>query len=209
MKNRTTGYKLYSVVLLQFMIYYSIAIYLEVEYNAIIIKMEVLGMNFIIRQMKEEDWNSVADIYRQGIKTKSATFQTEPPEYRDWDKSHLQIGRLVAVNDQNCVVGWVALSPTSSRCVYRGVAEVSIYINENYRKNNIGYELLNRLIAETENKNIWTLQSGIFAKNEGSIALHKKCGFRVVGVREKIACDGEGIWHDTVLMERRSKVVGI
>lgn len=175
----------------------------------ILIELEVWDMDFNIRKMQEEDWNSVAAIYMQGIKTKKATFQTEPPEYSDWDKSHLQLGRLVAVNNQNCIVGWVALSPTSSRCVYRGVAEVSIYVSENYRKNNVGYELLQRLIAETEKENIWTLQSGIFAKNEGSIALHKKCGFRIVGIREKIGCDGDGIWHDTVLMERRSTVVGI
>lgn len=166
-------------------------------------------MEFIIRKMKEEDWDSVADIYMEGIKTKKATFQAEIPRYQDWDKGHLNIGRFVATNSNNRIIGWIALSPTSSRCVYKGVAEVSIYISESCRRNNVGYELINRVIEETEKENIWTLQSGIFSINEPSIKLHKKCGFRVVGVREKIGCDADGIWHDTILMERRSKIVGI
>lgn len=159
--------------------------------------------------MKEEDWNSVADIYMEGIKTKMATFQAEIPRYEDWDKGHLNIGRFVATNSNNRIIGWIALSPTSSRCVYKGVAEVSIYISESCRRNNAGYELMNRVIEETEKENIWTLQSGIFSINEPSIKLHEKCGFRVVGIREKIGCDVDGIWHDTILMERRSKIVGI
>lgn len=166
-------------------------------------------MELIIRKMKEEDWNSVADIYMEGIKTKMATFQAEIPRYEDWDKGHLNIGRFVATNSNNRIIGWIALSPTSSRCVYKGVAEVSIYISESCRRNNAGYELMNRVIEETEKENIWTLQSGIFSINEPSIKLHEKCGFRVVGIREKIGCDVDGIWHDTILMERRSKIVGI
>lgn len=166
-------------------------------------------MEFNIRTMKKEDWNSVVDIYMQGINTKQATFQTEVPEYEEWDKGHLKIGRLVAVDNQDKVVGWIALSPTSSRCVYRGVAEVSVYISESFRKNNLGYKLLDKAIEETEKEGIWTLQSGIFAINEASIALHKKCGFRIVGIREKIGRDSNGIWQDTVLMERRSKIVGV
>lgn len=166
-------------------------------------------MEFDIRIMKNEDWNSVADIYMQGIRTKKATFQTEAPEYDDWDKGHLKIGRFVAVDNQDRVIGWIALSPTSSRCVYKGVVEVSVYISSSCRKNNVGYELMNRVIEETEKEGIWTLQSGIFAINEASIALHKKCGFRIVGIREKIGCDSDGIWRDNVLMERRSKIVGL
>jgi L-amino acid N-acyltransferase YncA len=166
-------------------------------------------MEFNIRKMEKEDWNSVVDIYMQGINTKMATFQTEVPEYEEWDKEHLKIGRLVAVDNQDKVVGWIALSPTSSRCVYKGVAEVSVYINESFRKNNLGYKLLNEVIVEAEKEGIWTLQSGIFAINEASVTLHKKCGFRIVGIREKIGLDSNGIWQDTVLMERRSKIVGV
>ncbi|MGD9570006.1 MAG: N-acetyltransferase family protein [Sedimentibacter sp.] len=166
-------------------------------------------MEFKIRTMKIDDWNSVVDIYMQGISTKKATFQTEVPEYYDWDKGHLKIGRLVAVDNNDQVIGWIALSPTSSRCVYKGVVEVSVYISESCRKNNVGYELINRVIEETEKEDIWTLQSGIFSINEASIALHKKCGFRIVGIREKIGCNSDGIWQDTVLMERRSKITGM
>ncbi len=119
-------------------------------------------MEFIIRKMTEEDWDSVADIYMEGIKTKKATFQAELPRYEDWDKGHLSIGRFVATNSDNRIIGWIALSPTSSRCVYKGVAEVSIYISESCRRNNVGYELINRVIEETEKENIWTLQSEYF-----------------------------------------------
>ncbi len=164
-------------------------------------------MEFKIRAMKKDDWDSVADIYMQGIRTKNASFQTEVPDYEDWDKGHLKVGRYVAVNEQDRVIGWIALSPTSSRYVYRGVVEVSIYICESSRNNNIGCKLINKVIEEADRNDIWTLQSGIFATNKASISLHKKCGFRVVGIREKIGCDSDGIWQDTVLMERRSKVV--
>lgn len=148
-------------------------------------------MEFNIRVMKIEDLHSIIYIYMQGINTKKATFQTEVPEYKDWDKGHLKIGRYVAVDMQDRVIGWIAVSPTSSRCVYKGVVEVSVYISESCRKNNVGYELINRVIEETEKEGIWTLQSGIFAINEASIALHKKCGFKIVGIREKIGCDSE------------------
>jgi phosphinothricin acetyltransferase len=167
------------------------------------------NMEFKIRKMEKNDWNNVLDIYMQGINTKKATFQTEAPEYNDWDNGHIKIGRLVAVDTDDKVIGWIALSQTSSRYVYRGVVEVSIYISESCRKNNVGYELINRAIEESEKENIWTLQSGIFSINKASIALHKKCGFRIVGIREKIGCDSDGIWQDTVLMERRSKIAGI
>ena len=160
-------------------------------------------MNFKIRGMKIEDWNTVADIYLQGIRTKKATFQTDIPSYEDWDKSHLYECRLVAINSNDEVLGWAAISPTSSRPVYQGVVEVSIYISEVSRGKNIGTTLLNTIIQKTEELGIWTLQSGIFEINKASIALHEKCGFRVVGTREKIGCDIDGIWQNTVLMERR------
>ena len=166
-------------------------------------------MDFKIRAMRIEDWERVAEIYRQGISTGKATFQTVIPEYAEWDKGHLEAGRLVAVDHRGSVIGWVALSPTSSRCVYRGVAEVSVYVSDACRGMDVGRTLLMREIEESEKAGIWTLQSGIFAINESSIGLHKKCGFRVVGVREKIGQDFENRWQDTVLMERRSKTVGI
>jgi L-amino acid N-acyltransferase YncA len=117
--------------------------------------------------------------------------------------------RYVAVNDENMVNGWVALSPTSNRFVYRGVAEVNIYVAEASRKQNLGYMLMNKLIEETEKKDIGTLYSSIISINEASIKLHNKCGFRVVGTRERIAKDVDGIWQDTTIMERRSKIAGV
>jgi len=165
-------------------------------------------MKYTIREMKREDWDRVREIYLQGIETKKATFQTEAPEYEAWDKGHLKENRLVAVDESGNIAGWVALSPTSSRCVYRGVVEVSIYIAKEARGNHVGYSLLMKTIEETEKMDIWTLYSAIFAINEASIALHKKCGFRNVGTRERIAKDADGIWRDTVIMERRSKVAG-
>jgi len=162
-----------------------------------------------IRKMTTEDLNQVIEIYSQGIKTKIATFQTEAPDVETWDKSHLPEGRLVAVDDKNNLTGWVALTPVSSRCVYRGVAEVSVYVAEAARGKGVGSLLLDEIIKESEKMGIWTLQSGIFEINEASIALHKKSGFRLVGTREKIAQDRDGIWRNTVLMERRSNTVGV
>lgn len=166
-------------------------------------------MKIILREMQKEDWDSVAKIYDEGIKTRKATFQDTIPSYEDWDKGHMKICRIVAVNEDDIVMGWVALSPTSSRCVYRGVAEVSIYIGTDYRGNHVGEILMNTLIKESEKNEIWTLQSGIFEINESSIGLHKKCGFRMVGYREKIGCDLNGVWQNTVLMERRSSIIGV
>lgn len=163
-------------------------------------------MEITIREMDETDWKQVASIYQEGIATKKATFQTEVPKYVDWDYSHLKAGRFVAVSN-NDVVGWVALSPTSSRCVYRGVAEVSIYIAKKARGQHVGETLLNALIKKSEEMGIWTLQSGIFEINEASIQLHKKCGFRLLGIRERIAQDVDGTWQNTVIMERRSQVI--
>ncbi|MEW9095454.1 MAG: N-acetyltransferase family protein [Clostridiaceae bacterium] len=165
-------------------------------------------MEYVIEEMKSSDWEQVKNIYLEGIKTGTATFQTEAATWENWDKGHLNSCRLVA-RSSNDILGWVALSPTSSRCVYFGVAEVSIYIGEKYNGQGIGTALLKNLFKLSEENGIWTLQSVIIKENTSSILLHKKCGFREVGIREKIAKMGDGAWHDTVLMERRSKIVGI
>lgn len=165
-------------------------------------------MDVIIRSMSENDWPSVSNIYRQGIETGKATFQHEIPSFKEWNNAHIQECRLVAVLDGK-VAGWVALSKVSSRCVYAGVAEVSIYIAAEAREMGIGKLLLNQLILESEKAGFWLLQSGIMEDNEPSICLHVKCGFRKVGYRERIGRDNNGKWRSTVLMERRSAITGI
>ena len=149
----------------------------------------------------------VAEIYLQGISTNNATFQMEATSWEDWDKSHLQHSRSAAFV-ANEMAGWAALSPVSSRCVYGGVAEVSIYVGDDFRGQGIGKKLLLQLITASEENNFWTLQSGIFPENIGSIRLHESCGFRQVGYRERIG-KRNGIWRDNIIMERRSKVVGL
>lgn len=163
-------------------------------------------MNIVIREMKKEDWKSVVVIYQEGINTQIATFQTEVPEYDAWDQSHIKECRLVAECNE-AIIGWIALSPVSSRCVYKGVAEVSIYIKKEYRGNHIGEMLMQKLFTESEKEGYWTLQSGIIELNKASIALHTKSGFRMVGYRENIAKDRQGNWQNTVLMERRSQII--
>lgn len=165
-------------------------------------------MNYTIEEMKKSDWEEVAKIYFEGINTGIATFQNSIPTFEEWDNGHVVSCRLVARSEEK-VLGFAALSPTSSRAVYSGVAEVSIYIGENYRGLGIGQSLLLNLIRLSEENNFWTLQSGIIRENAASIELHKKCGFREIGIREKVAKMDNGVWHDTVLMERRSKIVGI
>ena len=164
-------------------------------------------MDYEINKMKNTDWNQVADIYLEGINTKKATFQTEVPTFEEWNSVHIESCRLVARSDDGIVLGWVALSKTSSRCVYMGVAEVSVYIGEKYRGFGIGKALLKKVIEESEEKGYWTLQSGIIRENEVSIELHKRCGFRIVGIREKIAKMDNKTWHDVVFMERRSDFI--
>ena len=157
--------------------------------------------------MTEERWPAVREIYEQGIATRNATFAAAAPEWAEWDARHLPTCRLVAIANAE-IVGWAALSSVSSRHVYRGVAEVSVYLAENARGQGIGATLLAKLIHESERNGIWTLQAGILAENAASIHLHEKVGFRVVGRRERIGCL-QGFWRDTVLMERRSKMVGV
>jgi len=171
-------------------------------------KKEWLEMNYTIENIVQEDWESIANIYLEGISTGKATFQTDVPTWEQWDSSHTRTCRLVARLDDK-ILGWSALSPTSSRCVYAGVAEVSIYIGKEFRGQGIGTSLLNRLISLSEENGFWTLQSGIIRENVESIELHKNCGFREIGVREKLGKMSNGKWHDVVLMERRSKITGI
>ncbi|HEV8248702.1 MAG TPA: GNAT family N-acetyltransferase [Gaiellaceae bacterium] len=141
-------------------------------------------------------------IFEEGIATRAATFETEAPCWEDWDGAHLSL-RLVAEEDGE-VVGWAALSPYSARECYRGVAESSVYIAERVRGRGIGRALIERLVRDSEEAGFWTLQAGVFPENEESLALHRRCGFRVVGVRERIGrLDGE--WRDVVLLERRSE----
>ncbi|MBC2582257.1 GNAT family N-acetyltransferase [Clostridium sp. DJ247] len=165
-------------------------------------------MDYKIDEMTQSDWEQVANIYLEGINTGKATFQPEVPTWENWNNSHINSCRLVA-RSGNKVFGWAALSPTSSRCVYAGVAEVSIYIGEKYSGQGIGTALITNLIKLSEESGFWTLQSGIIKENTSSIALHKKCGFREIGFREKISKMKDGTWRDVVLMEKRSQVVGV
>lgn len=157
--------------------------------------------------MLESDWTAVAKIYEEGIATGVATFETKVPSYDAWDKAHLESCRFVAVNG-NTLYGWVALSPVSSRCVYGGVAEVSVYISKESRGKGIGKLVLEHLILASENEGIWTLQSGVFPTNQASIKIHEACGFRRIGKRERIG-KLNGQWIDNILFERRSSVIGI
>jgi L-amino acid N-acyltransferase YncA len=163
-------------------------------------------MNFTIEAMQPSDWPVVEQIYLEGIADGNATFETESPGWEKWNAGHHAHSRLVAKDDGR-VVAWAALSRVSSRRVYRGVAEVSIYVAASARGKGIGKKLLAELVRQSEQNEIWTLQAGIFPENAASIALHKSFGFREVGVRERIGQLG-GRWRNTVLLERRSPIVG-
>jgi len=162
-----------------------------------------------IRTMTEVYWPQVAEIYREGIETGNATFETIVPMYDKWNATHVQECRIVAFIGEETIAGWAALSPVSSRCVYVGVAEVSVYVGEKYRRQNIGQLLLNALIETSEKKGYWMLQSSVFEENVASVAIHLKCGFRTVGFRERIGRDKYGKWHNTLLLERRSTKAGL
>jgi L-amino acid N-acyltransferase YncA len=164
-------------------------------------------IQIIIRPMTSGDWPDVSAIYLQGIATGQATFETAAPEWPAWDAAHRADCRLVA-RRAGQVVGWAALSPVSGRCVYGGVAEVSVYVAEDARGQGIGRALLLGLIDASEAAGIWTLQAGIFPENEASARLHESCGFRVVGRRERIG-QLHGVWRDTLLLERRSRRAGV
>jgi len=164
-------------------------------------------MDITFRVMTATDWTSVAEIYKQGIETGNATFQQAIPTWEDWNNGHVSSCRIVVEVD-NEVAGWAALSAVSSRPVYAGVAEVSVYVGSKYRGLQLGTKLLDKMITESESQGFWTLQAGIFPENKASIAIHKKSGFREIGYREKVA-KMNTIWRNTVLMERRSTVAGI
>jgi len=163
-------------------------------------------MELSITKMQSPDWAEVRSIYIEGIATGNATFETEAPTWAEWNDRFLAGCRLVArCGDE--IVGWAALSPASSRCVYGGVAEASVYVAAAARGRGIGRSLLQRLIRESERAGLWTLQAGIFPENVHSLELVKSCGFREVGYRERLGQMG-GRWRDVVIVERRSNIVG-
>jgi len=164
-------------------------------------------MSILLKAMLASDWVRVREIYEEGIVTANATFETEAPEYQQWDARHVSTCRLLAlVEDQ--IAGWAALTPVSARRVYAGVAEVSVYVSGAARSRGVGKALLRELIVDSERHGFWTLQAGIFPENVASIGLHQSLGFRQVGLRERLG-QLAGQWRDVVLMERRSQVVGL
>ncbi|MBN1402470.1 MAG: N-acetyltransferase [Anaerolineae bacterium] len=156
--------------------------------------------------MQQADWPAVCAIYRQGIATGQATFETTVPAWERWDAAHRRDCRLVARNASG-VLGWAALGPVSTRPVYAGVAEVSVYVAASVRGRGVGRALLQALVSASEEAGVWTLQASIFPENKASLALHLACGFRQVGYRERIGRMA-GVWRDTVLLERRSGTMG-
>lgn len=160
-----------------------------------------------IGSLRPGHWEAVRAIYAQGIATGDATFETEVPNWEPWDAEHLDVCRLVARRGEE-ILGWAALTPVSSRCAYGGVAEVSVYVGDDHRGKGIGSRLLARLVEESEDHGIWTLQAGIFPENVASVVLHRKLGFREVGKRERLG-RLDGRWRDVLLLERRSRVVGV
>src|SRR2546422_7907243 len=165
------------------------------------------SMDFVIDSMRPQDWEFVRAIYLEGIETGQATFETEAPGWEGWDAGHLPQCRLAARSGDG-VLGWAALSPVSKREVYAGVAEVSVYVGTAARGRGVGGALMRALIEASERHGVWTLQSSVFPENHASVALHLKHGFREVGRRERIARH-HGVWRDTIVLERRSRVVGV
>ncbi|WP_103069729.1 GNAT family N-acetyltransferase [Aquimarina sediminis] len=158
-----------------------------------------------ITHFTEKDWPYISAIYQEGIDTEKATFETKVPTWDTFNNSHIKLCRIKAIINE-AIVGWAALSPASKREVYKGVAEISIYITSKYRGFGIGKLLLSQLIKESENNGFWTLQAGIFSSNKASIELHKHLGFREIGYREKIARLNNN-WYDNTILERRSKKI--
>jgi L-amino acid N-acyltransferase YncA len=159
-----------------------------------------------VEAMRAEHWPDVARIYAEGMSTRNATFETEVPDWDAWDRTHLPDHRFVALEDGR-VVGWVAASRVSDRCVYGGVVENSVYVDAAAQGRGVGRRLLEALVESTERAGIWTIQTGIFPENAASVAVHERVGFRVVGRRERLARLDDA-WRDVLLLERRSPVVG-
>ncbi len=167
--------------------------------------MAIDARQITIRDLRPEHWPEVARIYGEGIATGDATFETEVPSWEGWDSSHLEAHRVVAL-DKGRVVGWAAVSRVSDRCVYGGVVENSVYVGEDARGRGVGRRLLEHLISSTEEAGVWTIQTGIFPENIGSVRLHEQVGFDVVGRRKQLG-KLRGVWRDVLLLERRSPTI--
>ena len=165
------------------------------------------GSDYRVEPMRDSDWPEVRAIYLEGIETGNATFETDAPAWEAWNSAHMREPRLIAREGSGRVLGWAALTPVSGRCVYAGVGDLSVYVANAARERGIGQALLRALIDASEQAGIWTLQAGIFPENLASLKLHRRCGFREVGRREKIG-SLKGVWRDVLLLERRSRVVG-
>jgi L-amino acid N-acyltransferase YncA len=163
-------------------------------------------MEFTLDALTPDDGEAVLAIYQEGIATGQATFETEAPQWPDWNAGHLPCCRLAA-RAAGRLIGWAALSPVSRRRCYAGVAEVSIYVAADWRGRGVGTALLREIITASERNGIWTLQGGLFPENTGSLRMQERCGFRIVGRRERVA-QHHGVWRDTLITERRSSVVG-
>lgn len=161
-----------------------------------------------IAPMNAEDWPAVARIFEQGIATGNATFERAAPSWEQWSAARCPEPRLVAC-DPSGVVGWAALTLASTRAVYRGVGSVSIYVAPDSARRGVGRALLQELVDASERAGFWTLQAGIFPENVASIALHKRCGFQLIGTHERIGQMPDGRWRDVMLFERRSQIVGV
>ena len=167
---------------------------------------QVGGVRAELRQLEADDWPAVREIYRQGIRGGLATFEVEAPSWEAWDAAHHAEHRLVAeLGDR--VVGWATLAPVSARRVYAGVAEDSVYVADDAQGQGVGGALLSALVAGAEAAGIWTIEAGIFPENGASVAVHERCGFRIVGVREKLG-RRDGLWRDVLLLDRRSPLAG-
>ncbi|MDO5969214.1 GNAT family N-acetyltransferase [Flavivirga aquimarina] len=162
-------------------------------------------MEIVVRTLTKNDWSSVSKVYKEGIATRIATFETEVPNWNQWDAKYFSICRFVATIDSK-VVGFAVLAPVSKRQVYKGVAEVSVYVSKAFKGMHVGETLLKKIINESEANGVWTLQASIFSENTASINLHLKCGFRVVGIREKIG-QLDGVWYDNHFLEKRSSKI--
>ena len=162
------------------------------------------GGTLSVEQMRAEHWPAVERIYADGLATGNASFETETPSWERFQAGHLS-GHLLVALDADTVLGWAVLSPVSDRCAYQGVAEDSVYVAEPARGRGVGRALLTQLTWRAESAGIWTVQAGMFPENTASIALHHSCGFRTVGVRERLG-QREGIWRDVLLLERRGSI---